>query len=322
MRHVRTRRGEKISKSKMKIATIEKRMPFEIALSCAFQSGLDPSLELVMQRELESLVVESAKKFTGYKNQESIRKALDLTLGILSLAVVHSTKGKVDSKAWAKYLIERGMKDLAREAVEMIKPLAESSSMSSFNTFLPGSEGSVRDILIHYATKFDQTSGVWRGYREYTTSVSAHLEARRMENLANYLIEKFTRKTSGGWLRHMEDITNSSWENSIVDEILNTFIFRYSVGLPTLGDITLKLRQFVQLRDIYEKDKQTWKGNTKRKYQKLVEETPPELRVGYLNRGDWFNNHLAKGPPKIPKRIKDKYFVEGVSAVYLFNPFE
>lgn len=306
----------------MKIATIEKRLPFEISLSFAFQSGLDPSLELVMRRELESLVVESAKKFTGYKNQESIRKALNLTLGILSLAVVHSTKGKFDQKAWAKYLIDRGVKDLAREAIGMIRPLAESSAMASFNAFRPGSEGSVRDILIHYATMFDQTSGVWRGYREYSASVDARLEARRMENLANYLIEKFTRKTSEGWLRHMEDITNSSWESSIVDEILNTFIFRYCVGLPTLGNITLKLRQFVQIRDVYEKDKQAWKELAKRKYQKLVEETPPKLRVGYLNRGDWFNVHLAKGPPKLPKEVKDKISVRGLSGFYLYDCFE
>ena len=322
MRHVRTMRGENSQTPIMKITTIEKRMPFEIALSCAFRSGLDPSLELVIREELESLVAESAKKFTGFKNLEAIREALNTTLGILSLAVVHSTKGDVDLDSWTKQLKEKGLKNLAREAVEMIRPLAECSSNASFGkAFISGSEGSVRDFLIRYATLSDQSNGKWAGYREYVISVTSRVEARRMEKLVSFLIERFTKKSSEGWLLHMADMTETSWEGSIVDEILNTFIFRYCVGLPTSGNVTLKLRQFAQVRNLYQADKETWKEKANAKYQKLVDETPSELRAGYLIRGNWFTKHLAKGPPRLPKDAKDRISLAGITGIYLYDFF-
>ena len=309
----------------MKIIAIDQRHPFTVALSYAIKAGrITPSVELAMREELQGLVAESAKKFTGFQNQEAIRSALDFILGVLSLAVVHSTQGKEDLEAWSGHLIARGLKALTQDAIAMLRMVSEASAMPTFWPCEPIGGETVRDLLLRYATRRHENSGVWIGYAEYRRAVEIRNEARNLENLLAFIIEKFTGKDKMIWIQSMERASKDFRETRLLDEIFNNWIFRICTGLPIKGDVTLRLIHFSKLRESYEADKALWIKEAKKRYDDLVEQTPPSLLAGFRFRGnDWFRIHLSKGPPKIAKRTNLKGIsIPGITGIYLYSFFE
>ena len=75
------------------------------------------------KEELRDLIKEAAKTFVGFQNVESIRKALDIVLGLISFSLVKETEGQEDPAKWLEYLVRTGFKELVKKAISQVQKI-------------------------------------------------------------------------------------------------------------------------------------------------------------------------------------------------------
>ncbi len=295
----------------MIIATIDNRHPITIALAHAFKTGrVAPDREMSLCEELQDLVVESAKKFVGFKNIESVRKALDITLGILSLAVVHSTKGKEDPEAWAEFVVRNGLKTPIGGVIQLVKEIADTSDLAQIESTEGVKFASAREYLLTYAMGRDEGRPLkWNGYNMMLSALDVRKKNRQESELARWFIQFVVVQSVEGWLQinrqQMETAEGGRSIPLLADEVTNNLIFRYCSGLPLKGKCILKAKDFRAVHAAYMADKNGWTSKAKKRYAELAGRVPLEFQPLLLFKGrDWFTRFLAKGPPAVPKKAE------------------
>jgi hypothetical protein len=113
-----------MAKDHFLVAT-EERFPITVAVDHAFAtSQVTPEFVASRKRELAELVSEAAKTF-GFQAKTTLTNALDVSLGLLSLALAADSGGKTDPERWARRIVEQSWKDLVKEAIGMSRHLKE-----------------------------------------------------------------------------------------------------------------------------------------------------------------------------------------------------
>jgi len=295
----------------MIIATIDNRHPITIALAYAFKTEkVTPLREASLRKELQDMVAESAKKFVGFKNIESVRKALDITLGILSLAVVHSTKGEDDPEKWAELVLQNGLKSLVGGVIQLVKGIANTPDEAEIEPKGMVSGLSAREYLLMFAICRDSgRSAKWNGYGEMCKYLTSREMQRLESDLARWFIQSEVKQSIAGWLEvNKEKIEFGGSERSVspgVGVAINNLLFRYCGGLTLKGECILKAKDFRSVFAAYKADKKEWISKAKKRYLELTERIPEDLRTPLIFDGrDWFTRFLAKGPPAVPKKAE------------------
>ena len=306
------------------IAQVDTRYPVTQALAYLFETNkVSPELEDKLRTELHGLLVESAKKFVGFQNVGSIRKALDITLGILSLAVVDSTKGEEFLEDWGSYIKTRGIKGVAQDAVGMIKRLVEIPINPSLSTEVSEQGPTARELLIHFATSHHRKiKTLWTGYLSYVSECQNREHAQGVKKALSFVVQHFVGQNPVSWFRMIQNMSELKDIPPRLEELLNTLLFRMCNNLTIKGDIVLSLKQLRKIRSVYVLDKKTWTKKTKERYLACLAQIPKELR-GYLTHTgkDWFEMHLSDGPPDIKGKIKSEESLECLAG-YHFKLFE
>lgn len=309
----------------MEIAVIDDRHPFTVALAYGLETGrINPELEILIQKELQDLVSESTKKFVGFKNVESVYKGLDVTLGILSLAVVHSTKGEENLERWLDYILEKGLKGVAKDAIAMAKEISTSSERAVFGeedlTFHP----TLKAYLIHYSSRDQKHALAKTGYAKYLADVSARKNARTTESLVKFLITEFLKMSQRRWLDIVESEIGEHFGLFEPSLILNNILFRHCTKLPMRVDLSLSKAEFEKVRLTYETDKVNWVNTAQKRYDALKKKIPEELRPALFYGKDWFVWNLLDGPPKLPNNWPLDLSIEipRITGVYWYQMME
>lgn len=294
--------GDFFPNMKHTLVKTDTRHPITRALDYAFADGLiAPGREQELRTQLEDLVMESAKKFVGFQNVDSLRKALDIILGVLSLALMHSTAGKENLMKWSQLITQKGFKNIIDDVIMVVKYLAQKPSEILLNDHEDSFDGSPRDYLIQFATAFDQKKGQWNGYEKMYDA----LESKKALCTRALLTQWFIKHLSGSSLVYWLDTHDKEGDIPNINEILNTLLFRHCCGLTTRGHCVLRPRDFLLVYEIYQKDQSAWCKRAKKRYDTLVEKIPEDLRSALMWRDkDWFTRYLQDGPPSISKETK------------------
>jgi hypothetical protein len=113
-----------MAKEHFLVAT-DDRFPVTVALDHAFATGrIAPEIVALRKKELAELVSEAAKTF-GFQAKTTLANALDVSLGLLSLALTAPSDGKMNLESWAEQLVETSWKGLVKEAIGMSRHLKE-----------------------------------------------------------------------------------------------------------------------------------------------------------------------------------------------------
>lgn len=294
----------------MSLATIETRHPVTVALAYAIENGLvTPDREQSLRQELQDMVVEAAEKFVGFKNVESVRKALDITLGILSLAVVSSTEGRTEPQNWARLITTRGMKAIIGNVIADIKA---ASDVTSFAEIIPVPEevpqDAARRMLLELATDRDaQRGGIWVGYETMRHRLAVKENRRITTELGLWLIRELVRQPLVVWIkRNEEEVGDRAMRLPHAEKVINNLLFRHCAGLPVKGKCGLTVVHFTAVNEAFKQDRAGWKDAARDRYEKLKGEIPKELHSALTYMGkDWYDRFLAKGPPGTPRSDHD-----------------
>lgn len=309
---------------KKNLAVIEDRHPITVAIAHACKLGLVTSAEeRKLVADMQETVTEATKKFVNFVNVESVRKALDITLGILSLPVAHSTGGKFEPNVWAQYVHERNLKKIVGEALALVRQIADTPFEAQFEKFTP-EEGALRKHLIRYAlARYEQRKTVWSGYEVFQSELQMRQFSEKRKQLVDWLTRDLLNCSGEHWFIGQIQKTGGSENTPGVHETINTLILRHCCGLSVEGKLEVKRVQFKRLRGAFEADKAAWIKKVRLKYDALFNQIPKELRY-YLQHtgGDkWFSIYLSKGPPKVPKKWNDAQ-LPGITGIYAFEMFE
>jgi hypothetical protein len=107
------------------LVATDERFPIAVALDHAFATGqVSAELVAVRKKELIDLVSEAAETF-GFQSKTTLASALDMSLGLLSLALVAGTKGEPNPNKWAARVVADGWKNLDKEAIGMARQITE-----------------------------------------------------------------------------------------------------------------------------------------------------------------------------------------------------
>lgn len=306
------------------LAVIEDRHPITVAIAWAIKLGLvTPAGEQTLIVDMRETVTEATKKFVNFVNLESVREALDITLGVLSLPVAHSTGGKINPEVWAQYLHGRSLKKLVAEALALVKPIANAPFEAQFEEFIP-EEGALRNTLIRYATARGKSrKNVWVGYGDFSRDLHRQQAGEKRKELADWLIRELLNCSSEHWFKAQIRKAGNSDNPPGVHETINTLILRHCCGLSVSGKLEMKKIQFEWLRDAFEADKAVWVAKVRLKYDALFTRIPKELRPYLLHTGGdkWFRLYLSKGPPRVPKKWNEAE-LPGITGVFSFEMFE
>ncbi len=294
----------------MSLATIETRHPVTVALAFAIETGLlTPDREQSLRQELQDMVVEAAEKFVGFQNVESVRRALDITLGILSLAVASSTEGRTEPQNWATLITTNGMKAIVGNVIADIKT---ASDVTSFAEIVPIPEevpqDAARRMLLELATIRDaQRGGIWIGYEELQQRLAVKENRRITTELCLWLIRELVRQPLAGWIKmNEEEVGDRKMRLPHADKVISNLLFRHCAGLPVKGVCVLKGAHFKAVNEAFKQDRAGWKDAARERYEKLRGEIPEELRSALMYMGrDWYDRFLAKGPPGTPRSDRD-----------------
>jgi hypothetical protein len=98
--------------AKFLVAT-DSRLPLTVALAYALAADKLPAeLLATRKRELTDLVSEAAKTF-GFQSKTTLTGAFDVSVGLLSLALMNGTQGEILPDRWTEHLVALSWKSLA-----------------------------------------------------------------------------------------------------------------------------------------------------------------------------------------------------------------
>lgn len=296
-----------MAKDHFLVATDE-RFPITVALAHAFAAGqISPEVVAVRKQELADLVSEAAKTF-GFQAKTTLTNALDLSLGLLSLALVAGTKGKVNPDQWAERIVSQGWKGLVKETITLCRTIKEKDKAYEFLFESDRDPRILRDYLRDFALRRDRQNQ-WTGHSLLTDYQESRERAQATDGLVRWLIRTLVKRN----LFWMNDPIEGP---SSADEALNTFLFRSSTGLGFKAkDIILTPAEFTSVRKQYDAAPVSWLKEAHQRYQALLDSVPPELRPGLDAK--WCQHHFKKGPPKIKNWAAED--LPGVIGVYYYQ---
>jgi hypothetical protein len=103
----------------MEIQKADLRREFTIALSLAKEQQ-EPLIE-TWREEMVQMVVEFTRRFYGSSTTAMIQKGLEATVRLLSVALLHSTRGERDPDRWLFTLKAGGVKGVCRIVTDLVK---------------------------------------------------------------------------------------------------------------------------------------------------------------------------------------------------------
>lgn len=318
------------------LAVVENRHPITLTFEMMIQQGLaSHELQAQWTFDMTQAVIEGAKKFVGFHNVNSLRKALDINLGLLSLALLIRTDGKHDIDTWAGILQKTPLTDLLKETLSHIKTLAY--EQKEF-LFLELEERPLRETLLTIATARDRRrKSVWSGYSQFLQEKRNRATVHTTDQLGRFLIECLLRKSPKAWIEqkiNRQGSKNDEPNIPLAEEVINTLILRYctlKLGEHIPENIDLQTSYISRLRTEYEAKPQAWLASASSRFDQLLKLLSPEMKE-HLREKNWFAIHLKDGPPKpikAPKRKKSKSdddlappeFIDiaGISGIYCYN---
>src|ERR1700733_8901279 len=109
-----------MAKQEKFLVATDSRLPLTVALSHAFAANsFSPELLASRKSELVDLVSEAAKTF-GFQSRTTLTGAFDMSVGLLSLALLNFTKGEHLPDQCADRLIAQNWKALVKESISMV----------------------------------------------------------------------------------------------------------------------------------------------------------------------------------------------------------
>jgi hypothetical protein len=283
----------------MNITTVDKRHPITIAICELTKSCENDELLSKLKAELIDLVIEIAQKFTGFSTVESIKKSLEIALGVISLGLVHQSKVSDDDDL-TKPVINLGFKELTKTAIALIKEISEYPENPD-NLFEDPRKFQAKDYVVRFSMARNKLNETWEGYDLYQKEISSRKSVKAIVELSKWLIQNLSGNMYEWKLQNISDHSENE-VYPIPDQIINTFLFRFCNELPTAGKLELTKSHFRKARNKYETNPEKWKIQCRSKYESLVAQIPEELKTALFIHGkDWLERHLSGGPVIIPK---------------------
>ncbi len=296
-----------MAKNQFLVATDE-RFPITVALDHAFATGL-MSAELVTLRkqELTDLVSEAAKTF-GFQAKATLENALNLSLGLLSLALASATQGEVDPEKWADRLRSESWKNLVKESINLAREIKTKEDAYDYLFESDRDPRILRDHLRDFALRRDKHNQ-WMGYKVLLDYREGRQRAQTTDALVRWLIRSLVKRNLP-WIKDPID------GPACTDEALNNLLFRASTGLGFRPkDIVLTPQEFASVRKQYDAAPVSWLKQTHKNFQDLFDSIPPELRPCVDEK--WPLHHFKKGPPKIKNWAAED--LPGVIGVFYYE---
>jgi hypothetical protein len=283
----------------MNITTIDKRHPITIAICELTKSCKNDELLSKLKAELIDLVIEIAQKFTGFSTVESIKKSLEIALGIISLGLIHQQKISGDDDS-TKPIINLGFKELTKTAIMLIKEISQYPENPD-NLFEQPKKFQAKDYIVRFSMARNRTNETWEGYDLLQREINSRKSAKSIVELSKWMIQTLSGNMYEWKLQNVS--THSDNEvYPIPDQIINTFLFRFCNELPTVGKLELTKSHFRKARNKYESNPEKWKVEKRAKFDSLVSNIPEDLKAALvIQNKDWFERHLSNGPVIIPK---------------------
>jgi hypothetical protein len=292
------------------LVATDERFPITIALEHAFATGqISAEVVAVQKKQLIDLVSEAAKTF-GFQARTTLASALDMSLGLLSLALVAGTKGEPNPNKWAARVVSDGWKNLVKEAIGMARQIKEKDEAYDYLFENDRDSQILREHLREFALRRDQKNQ-WIGHRAFADYRESRERSQRTDAIVRFLIHSLVKRNLP-WIKDPID------GPACADEALNTLLFRASTGLGfKQKDIILTPEEFASVRKQYDAAPVSWLKKTHDRYQEVGDSLPSELRSGLDEK--WSHHQFKKGPPKIKNWKSDD--LPGVIGVYYYQVY-
>jgi hypothetical protein len=293
--------------TKFLVAT-DSRFPLTIALDQAFATGkISPEVLAARKKELVELVSEAAKTF-GFQSKTTLTNAFDMSVGLLSLALVSATKGDSLPDRWANHAVAQNWKSLVKESISMVRAIKEKDE--AYDYLFDGDQDPriLRDLLRDFVRARD-THQQWVGYAAFVRYRNERHRLQSVDTLIRWLIKSRVRRP----LYWMKDPIEGP---TCADEALNTLLFRICTGLGFgQKDIILTEKEFRHVRAQYEDSSAQWLKDGQTHYEALLHSIPETLQSVMDEK--WFPKRLGKGPPKVKKWESDD--LRGITGFYYYQ---
>jgi hypothetical protein len=296
-----------MAKDHFLVAT-DDRFPVTVALDYAFATGnISPEIAALRKKELAELVSEAAKTF-GFQAKTTLANALDVSLGLLSLALAVDSDGKINPERWATQIVEQSWKGLVKEAIGMSRHLKEKDESYEYLFESDRDPRILRELLREFALRRDHQNQ-WVGYKVFRDYREARRRCQATDGLVRQLLRDLVKRNLP-WIGDPVD------GPATADEALNTILFRETTGLHfKKKDIFLSEAEFLIVRNQYERNPATWKKQAQKRLQAVQDLISTEY-ASVLGT-TWFDDHLKKGPPQLKSLALEQ--LDGVMGVYYYE---
>lgn len=141
----------------------------------------------ILADELSGITAMVAEKFTNERTAEGIQRALNLTVGGVSLGLEHVVPGE-DDEAALDYLLENGAEQAFQAGFRLVKELVAMPESAYMNDFLQSPEytnGRIKAVFFELC--FADPQANWNGYQDYLEMHAQRVEARAVLRAAQWL---------------------------------------------------------------------------------------------------------------------------------------
>jgi hypothetical protein len=296
-----------MAKDHFLVATDE-RFPITVALDHAFATGqISRDVLALHKNELTDLVSEAAKTF-GFQAKTTLAHALDVSLGLLSLALTAASQGEPNPDKWAERIVSQNWKNLAKEAIALSRAIKEKDEAYEYLFESDRDPRILRELLRDFALRRDNHHQ-WMGYKVLIDYRESRERSQTVDALVRWLIRLLVKRNLP-WIKDPMD------GPSCADEALNTLLFRATTGLGfKQKDIFLTEAEFEAVRKQYDASPVTWVKQGQQNFQEVRASLPPEVLPAMDEK--WFGHHFKKGPPKI--RNWGAEDLPGIIGVYYYE---
>ena len=319
---VKSAKGAKTAAAPPLLATRETRLPVVVALDLAFKGRTVSVVRLGLWKdELRDLIGHAARKFVGFQNVDSLRKALNIVLGLISLALLEETDGQPDPARWAELIVTRNFMDLVKKAIALAEQIRQDEDGKPYPYLFELDRTGIgtKDLLVAYATA--KTKETWIGYDRFRADRDRTEQLKTEDRLLRWLIVRLIGEAPAKITeKHLllEDALSPV-------EVINALLLRHISGLgvqdpkaPKKKTILLTQDDFIALRKKHDAAPAAWAKAAQKRYAALLQEIPAPLHPG-LGREDWFEAHLKKGPPKITAKTVWTDDLPALSGIYYYD---
>jgi hypothetical protein len=295
--------------AKFLVAT-DSRLPLTVALAHAFAANkISHELLATRKKELVDLVSDAAKNF-GFQSKTTLTGAFDMAAGLLSLELVHRTKGASLPDQWAEHLVTHSWKALVKESISMVRAVKEQDAAYDFLFENDQDPRMLRDHLRDFVQSRDAHQQ-WTGYKAFVHYGDERHRHQGVDTLIRWLIKSQVKRP----LFWMKDPIEGP---TCADEALNTLLFRVTTGLGfNQKDIILTEKEFRHVHGQYEDHSEQWLAEGQQRYEALLQTIPEILRSAVDQK--WFRKHLGKGPPKVRKWEAE--VLPGITGLYYYQTY-